>query len=145
MRVEEVGVEHTHELRRRVLRAGVPDANVVFTEDSRLEAFHLAVRDDSAVVGVASFLESECPHRPGRRSWRLRGMAVEPALQGQGIGRFLLAHAVGRLRDDGIEVLWARGRDTALGFYEREGWVVVGDGYVPDETGLLHHDVVLDL
>jgi GNAT superfamily N-acetyltransferase len=146
MRVEEVAAEATHDLRRRVLRAGVPDPNVVFPEDTRPGTFHLAVRDDAdRIVGIGTFLPDQCPHRSGRRGWRLRGMAVEPALQGQGIGRALLAEGLARLKADGAEVVWARGRDTALGFYEREGWVVVGDAYVPDETGLLHHDVVLDL
>lgn len=139
-------VDATHDLRRRVLRAGLADANVSFDEDARPEAFHLGVFDEGdRLVGIGSFFEEPCPHRPGARAWRLRGMAVEPDVQGQGVGRVLLEAAVRRFRTDGVQVLWAHGRDSALGFYQRHGWVVLGDGYVTDETMLPHHDVVLDL
>ena len=50
-----------------------------------------------------------------------------------------------RLRAAGYTVLWANARDTALGFYERVGMHVEGNGYVTTETGLPHHTVVLDL
>jgi GNAT superfamily N-acetyltransferase len=146
MRVAELPVDATYDLRRRVLRAGRADANVAFTEDTRPGAFHLGVYDDDGrLAGIGSFFEDPCPHRPGARAWRLRGMAVEPDAQGRGVGTALLEAAVRRFRDEGVEVLWAHGRDSALGFYERHGWVVHGEGYVPDETLLPHHDVVLDL
>jgi hypothetical protein len=42
-------------------------------------------------------------------------------------------------------VLWAKARDTAVGFYERLGMHAEGDGYVTPDTGLPHHTVILDL
>ena len=45
-------------------------------------------------------------------------------------------------RNRGAEVLWANGRDTALGFYERIGFRVDGDGFVDDEMHLEHHVVL---
>jgi hypothetical protein len=39
-------------------------------------------------------------------------------------------------------VVWANARDRALAFYEREGFVVVGDGFVDATTQLPHHVVV---
>lgn len=129
-----------------MLRDGRPDARVELDEDRRPEAFHLGVRaDDGRVIAVATFFQEPCPHRPGKAAWRLRGMAVEPGLQRSGAGTLLLDTAVARLRAEGVEVVWAHGRDSALGFYERRGWRVYGEGYATDETGLPHHDVVLDL
>jgi GNAT superfamily N-acetyltransferase len=145
LRVVEVGVEAVRPLRREVLRDGRPDADVTFPTDEA--GFHLAVLDEGdrdAVIGVASFFESPTAKRPGRVAWQLRGMAVATAWQGRGVGLALLDEAVRRLRSMGAEVLWADGRDTALGFYERAGWAVEGDGYVTG-IGLPHHTVVLDL
>ncbi|MGH9034768.1 MAG: GNAT family N-acetyltransferase, partial [Acidimicrobiia bacterium] len=86
------------------------------------------------------------PHRPGRRGARLRGMATDSAWQGQGLGRHLLEEAVRRLRADGVEVLWANGRDNALGFYRRFGFEVVGAGFLAGPAGdIPHHVVLLDL
>ena len=145
LRVVEVPAEGTHDLRRRVLRENRPDARLVFGGDAVPGAFHLAVAGaDGTVVAVASFSPEPTPYRPGRDAWRLRGMATDPARQGQGLGRRLMAEAVARLRREGAEVLWANARDTALGFYEGIGMEVVGDSFLT-EIGIPHHVVLLDL
>ena len=147
MRLEAVGAVDTYDLRRRVLRDGRPDAVVAFPEDGRPGAFHLAVRleDGGDLVAVASFSAEPAPCRPGRRAVRLRGMAVDQAVQRGGVGRDLFQTAVVRLRQDGVEGLWANARDGALGFYRRLGMEVVGDGFILSESGIPHHVVVLDL
>lgn len=144
MRVVEIDAAATHDLRRRLLRESRADAEVSFAEDHLPGTFHLGVVDGSgAVVAVATFFPRSTPHRPGARAVQLRGMAVEPGQQGSGVGRLLVEAAVARLREDEVHVLWAYGRDTALGFYERLGWEVVGEGFVTQ--GVPHHTVVLDL
>ena len=144
MRVSEVTATATYPLRREVLRDGRPDADVTFDFDADAESLHLAAYDDDEIVGVASLAPRPTPKRPGKVAWQLRGMAVSPARQGSGVGKELVAAAVDRLAARGVEVIWADGRDTALGFYTRLGWVVEGDGYVTG-IGLPHHTVLLDL
>ena len=121
----------THDLRRRVLRDGRTDLPAAYPEDDDPGVLHLGAVDDGQVVGVATFV----PDGSGR--WQLRGMAVDPARQGQGVGRALLEEGAARLGP-----LWAHARDAALGFYERLGWVVEGEGYVHGVMGLPHHRVV---
>jgi GNAT superfamily N-acetyltransferase len=146
VQVEEVPAEATHDLRWRILRDSRPGAPVVFPEDSRSDAFHLAVRDvEGAVLAVASFSAEETPHRPGRSAVRLRGMAVDRPAQHHGLGRLLVTTVVDRLRGDGVEVLWCNARDSAVGFYARLGFEVVGDGFVLPESGIAHHVMVRDL
>ena len=129
-----------------MLRDGRPDADVAFPEDNVEGSFHLAAVDGSgAIVGVVTLLPEATPHRPAAAApWRLRGMAVHPSVQGQGVGGALLAAVHARLRELGADALWANGRDTALGFYQRHGWVVLDDAFVTDETQLPHHVVVYD-
>ncbi len=142
--MEEVGAEVTYDLRARVLRDGAPLGEVRFSCDDDPAAIHLAVRDDRArPVAVVTAVPAPTSRRPHRAAWQLRGMAVEPALQASGIGSELLDAVVERCRSLGAEVLWAHGRDTALGFYQRRGWSVEGDGYLV--VGIPHHTVVLDL
>ena len=144
MLVVNIEAEATHDLRRRVLRDGRPDTAVSFAGDLVPGAFHLGLLDDGGtLVGVVSLSPEPTPHRPGRKALRLRGMAVEPSRQGQGAGSLLLAAAVRRAAQEGYEVVWANGRDTALGFYGRHGWQVVGDGFVTID--LPHHVILLDL
>ena len=137
MKVVEVDAAATHDLRRRVLRSHQPGLPVTNPEDDLAETFHLAaIDDDGGVLAVASFT-------PDGERVRLRGMAVEPDLQGRGVGRLLMQAAVARLRVQGATMLWAHARDSALGFYERFGMTVVGDGL--DEIGIPHHLVELEL
>ncbi len=145
IRVDVVPSEATHDLRRRVLRGGRADSDVVFAEDSVPGGFHLGAFVGERLVGVGSFSPEPTRYRPGVVAWRLRGMAVDSSVQGQGVGTALLEEAVRRLRGLGASVLWANGRDTALGFYERHGWVVHGDGFVTGDVDLPHHVVVFDL
>jgi ribosomal protein S18 acetylase RimI-like enzyme len=148
VRVEEVPAEATHDLRWRILRNRRPDASVIFPEDARPGVFHLAVRDDAApdaVLAVASFSPEATPHRPGRTAVHLRGMAVDEAFQRHGLGRLLVTTAVERLRVDGVAVLWCNARDSAIGFYERLGFEVAGEGFVLAGTGFAHHVMLRDL
>lgn len=142
MRQVEAGA--THDLRRRVLRDHLPGSAVGYPDDDLPETVHLAVEDEGGrVLAIATTFPEPTPQRPGARATRLRGMAVDPACQGRGLGALLLEAVVERARGNGYQVLWANGRDVALGFYQRHGWQVVGEGF--ESIGLPHHVVVLDL
>ena len=140
--VVRVAAGAVHDLRRRVLRGGRADAEVAFPQDERPGAFHLALLGaDGRPAAVASLAPEPWPARPGADAWRLRGMAVEPAHQGTGAGARLLVAAEAELAARGAELVWAEARDSAVGFYRRRGWRVVGEGFVGAE-GLPHHVVV---
>ena len=104
---------------------------------------HLAARTpEGTVVGVVTLFSEDTPLAPGEPAVRFRGMAVDDPLQGGGIGRALMRAVVRLARERGARVLWANGRDTALGFYERIGFQVVGDGFEDGEMHLGHHVVI---
>jgi thiamine transport system ATP-binding protein len=141
----ELTATDTHHLRRSVLRVGTPTQEVTFAEDAQPTTWHLGLRDPKTadLVAVSTWLPREHQSAPGRPGVQLRGMAVAAQFQGSGLGRRLLEAGSELARQRGAEVLWARARDSALGFYERAGWQVIGDGYIDATTALAHHDVVL--
>jgi GNAT superfamily N-acetyltransferase len=66
-------------------------------------------------------------------------MATDFDVQGRGYGATVLDVAEDELRALGVEQMWANGRDTALGFYERLGWLKVdGSEHLSPETQLPH-------
>ena len=145
LHIVEIGAGDTHGLRRRLLRDNWTESDVAFPEDTAPGALHLGVMDDEdALMAVGSFSPQATPHRAGWRAAKLRGMAVEPTVQRSGVGRLLIDAAVDRLRAEGFEVIWANGRDSALGFYRRLGWEVAGEGFL-NENGIPHHVVVTEL
>lgn len=67
---------------------------------------------------------------------RLRQMAVLNNLQGKGIGRALMQFAENIARDLGYKKLMMHARATAVGFYEKLGYYVVGEPF--EEVTLPH-------
>ena len=71
------------------------------------------------------------------RRIRLRQMAVQKKLQGKGIGESIVSFAENIARDKGYKILMMHARDTAIGFYEKYGYVVKGDQFIEVKTN--HH------
>jgi GNAT superfamily N-acetyltransferase len=146
MRIIEIRDSDTHALRRAVLRDGDPNRSVEFAEDSHSGAFHLGVSDDEGViVAVSTWIPRACIEIPQAEAIQLRGMATAAHLQGTGVGGLLFEVGVSRCTADRFDLLWAKARDTALGFYARHGCSVIGSGFIEAETGLPHHIVVRHL
>jgi N-acetylglutamate synthase-like GNAT family acetyltransferase len=66
----------------------------------------------------------------GDKCLRLRQMAVQNNLQGKGIGASMLNFAEILARDKGYKKLIMHARKTAIGFYEKLGYKVVGDEFI---------------
>ncbi len=67
--------------------------------------------------------------REGNNCLRLRQMAVQNNLQGKGIGASMMNFAEILARDKGYKKLIMHARETAVGFYEKLGYKVVGDRF----------------
>ena len=68
---------------------------------------------------------------------QLRQMAVTSGLQGKGIGRVLMQFAENIARDRGYKKLIMHARKTALGFYEKIGYIKTGNEFL--EVTLPHY------
>jgi len=93
----------------------------------------VALSSEGAVLGAARLLPS-----PGDPSRQIRQVAVDPATQGAGLGRALVATLEWRAADEGAEEVWLNARDNAIAFYERIGYVAEGDVFVSELTGIPH-------
>jgi len=65
-----------------------------------------------------------------QKSLRLRQMAVQNNLQGKGIGASMMNFAEILARDKGYKKLIMHARETAVGFYEKLGYTVVGNKFI---------------
>ena len=142
--VVRITAEETHPVRLAVLRADTPTKDVAFAEDHAPGAVHLGVRIDGVVVATSTWIPRDAPDGTSP-AVQLRGMATAVHLQGAGIGALLIAAGRDHARSLGAVAVWANARDRALEFYEREGFVVVGEGFVDATTQLPHHVVVSHL
>jgi GNAT superfamily N-acetyltransferase len=122
-------------LRWAVLRPGMPESTAHLPGDDEPETFHVVAERDGAIVGCATFLVRPFPRDPAaRRAWQLRGMAVDPTLQGTGVGTSVLERAIEILapeveRAGDPAPLWCNARTSAASFYRRNGWVPIGEEF----------------
>jgi predicted N-acetyltransferase YhbS len=128
-------------LRRDVLRPGGTLEPPPY--DLRPSTRHVGAFDGQRVVGCATVFPE--PYDGDASAWQLRGMAVDPTRQGEGIGGLVLAAAVDLVVAGGAALLWARGRVSALSFYGRHGWEPVGEVYTYGPAQLDHRTIVRQL
>lgn len=79
-----------------------------------------AVAADGTVVGFAAAV-------PHGRALELDDLFVDPPAMGRGIGRVLVDDVVARARREGVERVEVTGNPAARAFYERVGFVAVGE------------------
>lgn len=135
-----VSPEEVYPLRHRVLRPNRPRAACVWAQDTDPDTAHFAAILNTQIVGIASI--AICP-RDGDppNTWRLRGMATTPELQGEGIGAKVLATCLEHAKSRGGSLIWCNARTSALEFYRKYGFETVGDEF--DTPGVGPHFVMV--
>ena len=111
-------------------------------------AWHLGAVDQTGRVAAISsiYLDAYPLRREAQPAVQLAFMAVDPAVQRQGIGTAVMAEAIRRLRASDALLVWANARDSALGFYEKFGFHTAPDSaLMPPKTGSPHRLIELDL
>jgi GNAT superfamily N-acetyltransferase len=117
-----------------VLRPGQPLATTIYPTDEEPATFHAgASADGGQLVGVATVSVEAHPFDPRPGDWRLRGMATDPAVRGQGFGALALRTCLDHVRQQGGTRVWCNARAPARGFYEHEGFALESDAFeLPD-------------
>jgi GNAT superfamily N-acetyltransferase len=141
--VEEVPTDEVLVLRMAVLRDGTPSQDPRYAEDDTEGSVHLGIRDSGVLIACSTWLPRPWPLDVDVPATQLRGMAVAKHLQSKGLGRILLRAGIDRAKSLDSTYVWARARDNALYFYERNSFTTVGDQFIDDATGLGHHLVML--
>ncbi|WP_068994441.1 GNAT family N-acetyltransferase [Kangiella sediminilitoris] len=133
--IKEVPVEDIYPLRNKVLRPGQPVQSCHYDEDSMVGVFHLAAIENNRVVGIASFYPEAHPSLSADNAWRLRGMATDSDVRGQGIGRALLKHGINSCSLRGGNLLWCNARTAALPFYRKLDFEIQGNEFMIENIG----------
>ena len=142
--VEEVPTDEVLVLRLAVLRDGTPSHDPRYVEDDTEGSVHLGIRESGVLVACSTWLPRPWLLDEVHPATQLRGMAVTKHLQSKGLGRILLQAGIARAKLLDSKYVWARARDKALYFYERNGFTTIGDQFIDDASGLGHHLVMLE-
>ena len=143
--VAEVPTAEVLVLRMSVLRDGTPSQDPRYAEDDTDGSVHLGIRDSGVLIACSTWLPRPWPLDVDVPATQLRGMAVAKHLQSKGLGRILLQSGIDRAVSTGSTYVWARARDNALYFYEKNGFATIGDQFIDEATGLGHHLVMIEV
>ena len=132
-------------IRIAVLRRGTPAKTAVYDGDERHDTVHIGARRNGVVVATSTWIPAAWLESPEEPAVQLRGMAVHDSLQGTGVGRRLIDAGLVHARSIGARFMWAKARDTALQFYIRCEFRVVGEQFIEPASGMPHHLVVREL
>ena len=143
--VVEVPTSEVLVLRMSVLRDGTPSQDPRYAEDDTEGSVHLGIRESGVLIACSTWLPRPWPLDVDAPATQLRGMAVAKNLQSKGLGRILLQAGIDRAVSMGSTYVWARARDNALYFYERNGFKTIGEQFIDEASGLGHHLVMIEM
>ena len=126
MGIRAIAAAETLQLRQQVLRPKQRPEEQVYPNDDAPDTLHAGAFRDGKLVGIATVFRESLPGETNPRAWRLRGMAVLPEEQGQGIGRALIEFSIAHVRAHDGALLWCKGRTSARAFYEALGFRATG-------------------
>ena len=99
--------------------------------DNEKDDLLIAAFDEDEMLGCCTLTKAD------EQTLRLRQMAVKNNLQGKGIGAAIILFGENLARDKGYKKITMHARNTAIGFYEKFGYKVIGEEFV--EVQLPHH------
>ncbi len=131
-----VAAEATIDLRHRVLRPHQERDDCYYPGDSDPQAIHLAAFANTSIVAVCTAYPEILADQDFLAPFRLRGMAVAPTHQKNGVGRLILNDLEARIWSSGGDFLWFNARTSAHGFYQKLGYEVTGDAFEIEPIGM---------
>jgi predicted GNAT family N-acyltransferase len=132
-----ISATETHDLRHRILRPHEPKSFRAHPSDTAAGALHVGGFLNGRLIGIGSIAPESRGNATQLTSWRIRGMAVEAEMRGNGVGGKILQALIGHASAQSLPAeIWLHGRANVKGFYERFGFTQEGDLFDQPNTGL---------
>ncbi len=126
------------ELRHQVLRPHQNIGECAYGVDDLRETKHWkACNHKNEIIGIITLFPEQLDKNSTSQGYRIRGMAVSPQAQGLGVGALLLDHALKDRELSSEGYVWCNARNTAIGFYKKNGFKVFGEPF--DIPGIGEH------
>lgn len=133
--IRRISVVDTYGLRHQILRPYQTIDQCRYPGDSDDLTTHFGVFDEDELVGILSIYNVQHPDIKTPNSWQLRAMATAESGRGKGYGFKLLHAAESYAATYHAQCIWANARSTALGFYEKADYRVLGEEFSIPSVG----------
>ena len=131
--IKKITVFDTIIVRNPILRPGKPIETCHFEGDDLLTTAHFGLYVENQLAAVISAFKVQNKLFSEENQYQIRGMAVLEEFQKKGFGEELLKHCENEIKLKKGTLIWFNARETAVGFYKKSGYEVLGDQFeIPD-------------
>ena len=131
--IKKISAFETIIVRHPVLRAGKPIESCNFEGDDLPSTVHFGLNLQNQLIAVISAFEVKNKLFTEENQHQIRGMAVLEEFQKSGFGEQLLNYCENQIRLKKGELIWFNARETAVGFYKKSGYEIIGGQFeIPD-------------
>jgi len=127
--IKDIPALETFSVRQSVLRPGKSIESCHFEGDNLESTKHFGLFSNEKLAGIASLFEHPTPFLKEKSQFQLRGMAVLPEFQKQGLGEALVKHAENDALERGGKIIWFNAREIAVAFYKKLGYEIIGEPF----------------
>ena len=131
--IKRLNVAETYNIRKEILRKNI-DLTYTFTGDLDKDTFHLGLFLNNQLIGIVSFMKFMYSDIKGSQ-YQLRGMATLHEFQGRGYGNKLIQFGLDILKEKQIDYIWCNARITAIHFYQKSGFQIIGKQFEIPKIG----------
>ncbi|MCH7598203.1 MAG: GNAT family N-acetyltransferase [Myxococcales bacterium] len=115
-----------------------------FEGDARSRTQHLGAIRKGKILGIVSLFNEPRPAMVEAKAWRLRGLAVNPSVRGEGCGRSLIEGAARHIARSRGNLLWANVPVVSCDFFCALDFEIAGDAFDVHDLDP-HHRILLHL
>ena len=126
--IKQINSVDTIDLRHQLLRQDQTREFCIYPGDDDPLTAHFGAFVDQQLSGIVSFYQENLAGQ-GDNGFRFRGMATKPEVRTKGIGMQLLKAGESYAFKSGAKYLWANARVSALGFYDKAKYTIIGDEF----------------
>jgi GNAT superfamily N-acetyltransferase len=120
-------------VRHPILRPGKPTETCHFEGDDLPTTSHFGLFLEAQLAAVISVFEVKNKLFSEINQYQIRGMAVLDDFQKKGFGEALLNYCENEIKLNKSSLIWFNARETAVGFYKKSGYKVLGNQFeIPD-------------
>lgn len=134
-KILEIAANDTFVVRHPVLRQGKPLETCSFDGDNLPSTKHFGLFVDEKLTAVVSVFKNNNSIFNSQNQYQIRGMAVLDQFQKKGFGKDLVVQCEVYCKSQNAELIWFNARETAVLFYKKMNYTLVGDAFEIKDVG----------
>ena len=134
--IKKISSRDTFLVRQPILREGKPIESCQFDGDDLETTTHFGLFIDKNIIGVLSVFKNNNVIFNSENQFQIRGMAILKDFQRKGLGDELVKHSEEHVKSQFGKLIWFNARESAVPFYEKLGYIKIGEPFSIADIGI---------